>query len=262
MCWQSSSNMPDETCQKCGGAGWVVAEREGLSGAERCECYGKRRTAERQNRSGIPPQFARVNLESFQLPADNPVARTGLSTVYVEVRRYAKEYPLTEKPGLLLVGGTGTGKTHLAVAALKILMSRGFDCIFFDYQTLLERIQRSWNPTAGAADREAYRQALDTDILLLDDLGARRALDWVEDTVTSIITHRYNHQKPLIATTNLPDPALGDSLVTKGGADVTGTPRMMKSLAEVIGERSRSRLFEMCRVVRMPSVEDYRLKRR
>jgi DNA replication protein DnaC len=254
--------MPDHDCPKCGGTGWLIAEREGLSGAERCDCYAQRRTSERQHRSGIPPQFASSNLESFQLPADNPVARNALSTVYMEVRRYAKEYPLTDKPGLLLVGGTGTGKTHLAVAALKILLARGFDAVFFDYQTLLERIQRSWSDTAGGSDRDAYRQALYTEVVLLDDLGARRALDWVEDTVTSIITHRYNHRKPLIATTNLPDPALGDSLVMKGGADIPGTPRMMKSLAEVIGERSRSRLFEMCRVVRMPSVEDYRVKRR
>jgi DNA replication protein DnaC len=33
------------------------------------------------------------------------------------------------------------------------------------------------------------------------------------------------------------------------------------TLAERIGPRARSRLFEMCRVVRMPLVEDYRLRR-
>ncbi len=48
--------------------------------------------------------------------------------------------------------------------------------------------------------------ALDADVLLLDDLGAHRVTDWVEDIVTSIITYRCNHRKPLIATTNLPDP--------------------------------------------------------
>jgi len=65
----------------------------------------------------------------------------------------------------------------------------------------------------------------------------------------------------LIATTNLPDAAAGDSLVTRPG-EMPGTPRIMKSLSELIGERARSRLFEMCRVVKMPSVEDYRLKKR
>ena len=252
--------MAETACARCGGTGWVVVEKEGLSGAERCECFGKRRSVERVGRSGIPPQFADRSIETFQMPSDNPIARTALSSVYVEVRRYAREYPLTDKPGLLLVGATGTGKTHLAVAALKILISRGFDGIFFDYQTLLERIQRSWNDQAGQSDRDAYRQALDTEILLIDDLGARRSIEWVEDTVTAIITHRYNERKPLIATTNLPDPALGDNLVTKN--EITGNPRMAKTLADVIGERARSRLFEMCRVVKMPAVEDYRVRRR
>ncbi len=43
--------------------------------------------------------------------------------------------------------------------------------------------------------------------------------------------------------------------VTKGEAGV----RYRVALAERIGERARSRLFEMCRVVRMPAVGDYRL---
>ena len=51
--------------------------------------------------------------------------------------------------------------------------------------------------------------ALDAEVLLLDDLGAHRVTEWVEDTVTSIITYRCNNRKPLIATTNLADPDAG-----------------------------------------------------
>jgi hypothetical protein len=55
-------------------------------------------------------------------------------------------------------------------------------------------------------DKEAYRSALEAEILVLDDLGAHRVTDWVEDTVTSIVTHRCNHRKATIVTTNLRDP--------------------------------------------------------
>jgi DNA replication protein DnaC len=98
---------------------------------------------------------------------------------------------------------------------------------------------------------------LDADVLLIDDLGSHRVTEWVEDTVTSIVTHRCNHKKPLIATTNLDvDDSPEVAYTSAGGVSVH-----KKTLAEVIGARARSRLFEMCRVVRMPSVEDYRVKR-
>jgi DNA replication protein DnaC len=82
----------------------------------------------------------------------------------------------------------------------------------------------------------------------------------VEDTVTAIITERCNNRRPLIATTNLPDPEVGDGMVERD-TGLPGTAYAKVSLAQRLGERARSRLFEMCRVVRMPSVEDYRLRK-
>ena len=89
-------------------------------------------------------------------------------------------------------------------------------------------------------------------MLVLDDLGAHRVTDWVEDTVTSIITHRCNNNLPLIATTNLNDPEFGFS---RRGDHNTYT------LAERLGARARSRLFEMCQRVLTFDVDDYRVRR-
>lgn len=82
--------------------------------------------------------------------------------------------------------------------------------------------------------------------------------DWVEDTVTAIVTYRYNHKKPLIATTNLPDPDMGGTLLEKSTSP--SGHAFKTTLEERVGERARSRLFEMCRVIRMPSVTDYRIR--
>ena len=100
--------------------------------------------------------------------------------------------------------------------------------------------------------------ALEAEILLLDDLGAQRVTDWALDTVTSIITHRCNHRKALIATTNMPDPEAG-SKITKHNPGLN-QPEYRETLSDRVGPRARSRLFEMCRVVKMPLVEDYRLR--
>ena len=56
---------------------------------------------------------------------------------------------------------------------------------------------------------------------MLDDLGTHRVTEWVEDTVTAIITDRCNNRKPLIATTNLPDGDAGGSQFQKSS---TRTP--------------------------------------
>jgi DNA replication protein DnaC len=100
----------------------------------------------------------------------------------MQVRSFVREFPAPERPGLLLVGEPGTGKTHLAVSAMKSLLDRGHECVFWDYQNLLERIRSSYDAASGAADREVYRSALEAEVLVLDDLGAHRVTEWVEDT--------------------------------------------------------------------------------
>ena len=253
--------MAESTCAICGGGGWKSIQRaDGLSYAEQCECAASTRMQSIRQKAGIPPNYEDAALDNFKIPQHNPLARDGLGKVQLQVKAFVREFPAPDRPGLLLIGDTGTGKTHLAVGALKAILERGFEGLFFDYQNLLDRIRAGFDSASGSSDREAYRSALDAQVLLLDDLGSHRVTDWVEDTVTSIITYRCNHLKPLIATTNLPDDDVTGRVLDY--RDASGVAVSRKSLAEVIGVRARSRLFEMCRVIRMPAVEDYRVQTR
>ncbi len=253
--------MAESVCTICGGSGWKIIEREGTTGAERCECALSGRAVEVEGKAGIPPNYQKASFDNFVLPPDNPIANSALAQIVLIVNSYARQFPATEKPGLLLIGeDTGSGKTHLAVAALRVILAKGFEGIFFDYLNLLDRIRSSWDASSGTPDREAYRTAIEADVLLLDDLGSHRPTEWVQDTVTSLITYRCNHKKPLIATTNLPDPDAGFNVVQRS-EHMPNQVVYKATLAERIGARARSRLFEMCKVVRMPQVEDYRIRR-
>ncbi len=261
-----------ELCAICGGSGWKIIERGGISGAEKCECVDAGRAQRNEDRANIPPLYKAASVDNFILPDSNPIARSQLTSALLTVRTYVREYPALPKPGLLFIGFPGAGKTHLAVAVLRALIGRGFEGVFFDFQSLLMQIRKGYDQASGTSEREAYQSALDAEILLLDDVGAHRITDWVEDTVTSIVTHRCNNRKATIVTTNLRDDMAGHQkaperrtqnergLAPNLEAKIREDMFSKYFLEERIGMRARSRLFEMCKLITMPD-GDYRLKK-
>src|SRR5579871_5918399 len=253
MGWPIMEGMATQpVCPKCGGSGWIIIERASVSGAEPCECRAEGRSVRLEGQAQIPSLYRNSSFENFTITSPD------LRTAVLAVKRYADDFPNESRPGLLLIGEPGTGKTHLAIAALRRIIDKGFESLFCDYQNLLDRIRAGYDPASNSADREAYRIALESEVLLLDDLGAHRVTDWVEDTVTAIVTYRCNNRKPLIATTNLPDPDAGSSVIQRSSLD---KPEYRRTLGEHIGARARSRLFEMCTVVRIHHTEDYRVRK-
>ena len=232
-------------CTLCDGTGWRPVEKKD-SGAtyravEECSCQTAPRSLDWwMDRAQIPPRFRACSLEDFFVPSDN----SSLQMALVKARGFASQYPMVDK-GLLLLGNPGVGKTHLTAAILKQLMvQKGTGCLFCSFPELLERLQESYDPVALRSKAEILEPVLETEIVAIDDLGARRVSDWVEDTVTYILNYRYNGKKPTLLTSNLPDaPAESAS------RSPSGKYRVADTLVERIGVRIYSRLFEMCEKV-------------
>jgi DNA replication protein DnaC len=181
-------------------------------------------------------------------------ANPSLAAAKIYAQRFVDEYPTDF--GLLFVGQTGVGKTHLAVAVLReLVLRKGVECLFYDFHDLLKAIRDSYNPISQNSEMSILQPVLDAEVLLLDELAASNPSDWVKETLQHIINSRYNHKKVTLITTTLPFGAAA-------GRRETRTPS-----GEIIGEVEfslnqlgvtlRSRLYEMCKLVEMTS-DDYR----
>lgn len=237
-----------EVCPVCGGSGWksVGTERRVV----RCECRLKMRGDALLTWARVPRRYEHCELSNFEF--DGPHAN--LMRARMEACKFVEEYPL-DNTGLLLIGSIGVGKTHLAVGIIKeLVVSKGIPCLFYDYRELLKQIQNSYNDSVKATELEVLRPVFETEVLVLDELGAVKPSEWVWDTVSLILNTRYNDNRTTIITTNYPDDAARDG---NGSTDFARAQRAARSetLGDRIGERMRSRLHEMCRIVKMEGAD-------
>jgi len=252
-------------CPGCGGTGWKTVESQGAAGSVReavlCACTREGREDSLYERARIPKHYRHCDFESFEsdLPHEGPSAdewNRSLKKAKLIVEAFAREYPGGREHGLLLMGPCGVGKTHLAVAALTDLVKRGHEGLYYDYRDLLKTIQSSYNPVSQTSEMEVLEPVVNAEVLLLDDLGAAKPSAWALDTVGYILNTRYNENRATLLTTNYLDREPGAPVRMPSGQALA---RVEDGLADRVGQRIRSRLYEMCRAVEIYA-SDYRQK--
>lgn len=118
------------------------------------------------------------------------------------VNEYAADLKANLKAGrgLILKGPVGTGKTSLAIATMRRAMDLKFTCFFIPMVSLLDTIFTM----RDTEEKYRFEQRIrNTNLLVLDDLGAEYDQQWVLAKVDSIVTERYNRLRSTIITTNL-----------------------------------------------------------
>ncbi len=226
-----------------------------------CDCRMQERAARAMERARIPKRYEHCDFESYVTDLTDGKTWTAqhaqsLKQARLLTQSFVRDYPGATEKGLLLMGPSGVGKTHLAVAALKELIRRGHGGLFCDYRELLKEIQASYNPASESTEVGILEPIRSVEILVLDDLGASKPSAWVLDIIGLVLNARYNERRITILTSNYFDePA--------GGAEPVKSPTGQRvalrddTLGDRIGARMRSRLFEMCRTVEV-SAPDFR----
>ena len=252
---------PAGICPLCEGTGWktVSAGPKAASANDRrvtrCDCQLRARGQSLIAAARIPRRYEHCELTNYD--TDFPGANPSLAEAHFVASNFAKKCDPRGDKGLLIIGKIGTGKTHLAVGILKeLIINRGISCLFYDYRELLKEIQNSYNSTVQTTELDVLRPVFETDVLVLDELGAVKPTEWVWDTVSLILNTRYNDNRTTIITTNFDDqPAAAVS----GSLSPARAAAKGETLGDRIGERMRSRLHEMCRVITLDGT-DFRQK--
>jgi DNA replication protein DnaC len=176
-----------------------------------------------------PPRLAKASFTNYipQTKAQQAALKT------------CKEYGLMnikQGKGLFLFGLFGTGKTHLAVATVRGLMEsapdmfgervnhdlelyepdsetyKGCCCSFFSTVDLLDSMRPGGSEHKQKKGDWYFHRAKYDDLVVLDDIGAERATDWVEERLYAIVDTRYRMQRATIFTSNLSEKQMQGQL--------------------------------------------------
>lgn len=234
-CWALCPNCPG--VEACPDAGWrPVAWRAEFNGmvyfaVQRCE---RGIAHDKQQRLDELLQASRLTKRFRERRFDNFEPRPEVAKALATAKRFAERFkPGNTSEGLVLVGPVGSGKTHLAAAIANDLLERGVAVVFCPVPDMLADLRAAVRD--GREPEEVMDELRDAELLILDDLGAERVTDWVREQLFRLINYRYEQVLPIVATTNL-------------------TP---EELEEHLGDRTVSRLMEMCRWV-LVEAPDYR----
>ena len=185
------------TCKKCGDTGTLNGEW--------CECLKKRANKlaadELNKRSPLKP----CTFESFDLSlypdrsknGDNP--REEMKSIFRICVDFAENFKGSEK-GLLMIGGTGLGKTHLSLAIAAKVIEKDFCVVYNSVPELLRTID---NEQFGKSTGDTLSVISTCDLLILDDLGAENINERTSSQLYEIINGRICRSLPLIVSTNL-----------------------------------------------------------
>jgi DNA replication protein DnaC len=154
--------------------------------------------------AGVPLAYLRCSLQNYETRMPEQTRALAAVKAWADI---------DSRIGLFLFGPPGTGKTHLAVAALLDLIARRRTGRYVSVSELLLEARESFRDRNGRPLSSILDCCTEIDSVLLDDLCAEKSTEFARETFLSIVDRAYGRQRPvLIVTSNLEIGALGRKL--------------------------------------------------
>ncbi len=186
-------------CPLCGDTGYVDCKM--------CACMKRDLVMAAYETSGLGRLLSEQTFDNFNLDYynGNPQYRQCMQINAAYMQRYAQTFSLPDgaPESLLLMGGTGLGKTHLSTAVARCVIDKGYDVRYVTAINLLADFEAKRFGSAGADADDATADYLSCDLLILDDLGTEVGNQFTLSCIYNLIDSRLNSGLPTVISTNL-----------------------------------------------------------
>ena len=181
-----------------------ICQDTGYDGTKMCACMKRELTIEGFRASGIGHLIEKQSFENFSLDyyRSSKENYALMEQTLAAAKEFAEQTP-PQYGNLLMMGGTGLGKTHLSTAIARRVIERGYEVRYESVQNVIAAYEHDRFRSGRDGDDEESRVYLDAELLILDDLGTEMVNSFSISALYHLLNTRINREKPTVVSTNL-----------------------------------------------------------
>ena len=185
------------TCEKCSDSGYI-------DGVKMCSCLRELIIKGRIEESAMGRLIEKQSFDNFELGvyAYDPKVQERMKMILAMAKNYTRDFK-EKRENLLLIGKTGTGKTHISTAIARELIHKGYDVIYDSAQNIISDFEADRFRSNYGREENRSDKYLSCTLLIIDDLGTEFQNAFTVSTLYNLLNARQNSDLPTVISTNL-----------------------------------------------------------